>query len=366
MTSKKYFSDLNYSLGNEDTGFEVELLKILKPQKILSIAGCGSRLWPLVAHGAQKIIGIDVAPQQLGISELRLESIKTLTHKEYLIFWGFAPYAAYDYTFERKNLYQKLNLTVETKKYFDQWFEYNQWGSLLYAGKWEKTFSLLSKLVRAMLGRDYDAIFNHRSVESQNTFYQSEFPLKKWKAVLFLLGNKTVFDTLLYKGDFIKKNVPESHFDYYFNNFEQLFTQVRVRDSFFAHLCFHGEIKHEDGNTIEADSEVFESMKRVLNGSCQTVLEPLDLLSAAKKYENENLDFLSLSDVPSYFSGDIERNYLQELRKTLSVGGVAVVRSYLRVPEADLSGFVDITPQFAELIRCEGVQMYRIHIYQKE
>lgn len=366
MSSKKYFSDLNYSLGNEDTGFEVELLRVLKPQNILSIAGCGSRLWPLAAHGAKKVIGIDVAPQQLAISELRLEGIKKLTHKEYLIFWGFAPYAAYDYRFERKNLYKKLELSSETKKYFDRWFEENHWGSVLYAGKWERTFALLSKLVRAMLGKDYAKIFEHRTLESQNSFYHSDFPLKKWKAVLFLLGNKTVFDTLLYKGDFIKKNVSESHFDYYFNNFEQLFTQVLVRDSFFAHLCFHGEITHEDGNTIEADPVVFEQMKKAFSSGCLGVLEPLDLLSAAAKFKNEGLDFLSLSDVPSYFGGDIEKNFMQDLKASLNPGGVAVVRSYLREPQADLSGYVDITPQFSEMIRREGVQMYRIKIYQKE
>jgi len=366
MSSKKYFSDLNYSLGNEDTGFEVELLRTLKPKKVLSIAGCGSRLWPLAAHGAQKVIGIDVAPQQLAISELRLEAIKKLTHREYCLFWGFAPFAAYDYSFERKELYQKLELSSSTQKYFDQWFEDHQWGSVLYAGKWERTFALLSKLVRAMLGKDYDKIFSFRTVEEQNSFYQSDFPMKKWKAVLFLLGNKTVFDTLLYKGDFIKKNVPESHFDYYFSNFEQLFTQVRVRDSFFAHLCFHGEIKHEDGNTIEADPVVFEQMKAAFKDGCYAILEPLDLLSAANKYCDEGLDFLSLSDVPSYFSGDIEKNFMQELKKTLNTGGVAVVRSYLREPEADLTGYIDITPKFSDIIRTERVQMYRIKIYQKE
>lgn len=365
MSTKQYFSDLNYSLGNEDTGLEVEMLKQLRPKKVLSIAGCGSRLWPLGAHGADEVIGIDVAPQQLFISELRLEGIKSFSHQDYLLFWGFPPYGAYDYSFERRKLFDSLDLGEDCRKYFQDLFQKNNFAPLLYEGKWEKTFSLLSKVVRLMLGKEYDGLFRHRTLDEQIKYYESEFPMKKWKSVLFLLGNKAVFDALLYKGDFIKKNVPESHFDYYFGAFERLFTQVLVRESFFAHLCFYGKLAHEDGNTVEAHAEVFERMQKTYSGGAKTQLLGLDLLSAAREFQGADLDFLSLSDVPSYFSGDLERDFMQELRGTLSPNGVAVVRSYLREPEANLEGYADITPQFGDLIAKEGVQMYRIKVYQR-
>jgi S-adenosylmethionine-diacylglycerol 3-amino-3-carboxypropyl transferase len=365
MTTKQYFSDLNYSLGNEDTGFEVELLKILKPKKVLSIAGCGSRLWPLGAHGAEQVIGIDVAPQQIFISELRLEGIKTFSHEEYLKFWGFPPFGAYDYSHERRELFGRLKLSTECRDYFHSYLERINWGPLLYEGKWEKTFALLSKVVRLVLGKDYDGLFQHHELSEQVSYYESSFPLKKWKSVLYILGNKAVFDALLYKGDFIKKNVPESHFEYYFQNYERLFTQVVARSSFFAHLCFYGKLNHSDGNTVEAHKDVFERMKAVYNDGAKAELKKLDLLSAANEHQGAQLDFLSLSDVPSYFSGDLEQNFMQELRGTLSDNGVVVVRSYLREPEANLDGYADITPRFGELIAREGVQMYRIKVYQK-
>ena len=45
--TEKYFKSLNYSLGNEDTTFEVEMVKKLNPKKVLAVAGSGGRSLPL-------------------------------------------------------------------------------------------------------------------------------------------------------------------------------------------------------------------------------------------------------------------------------------------------------------------------------
>src|SRR5690606_39035547 len=137
----------------------VEILKKLRPKKVLSIAGCSSRLWPLAAHGATQVWGIDLAAQQLMISRLRLELIKSVDHKDFLIFMGFPPYTHYDYRAQRKKIFSLLQLDAETKNYFQTLLDKNDWGPLLYLGKWEKTFATLAKVVRTLLGKEYRDIF---------------------------------------------------------------------------------------------------------------------------------------------------------------------------------------------------------------
>lgn len=358
--AQNYFSDLNYSLGNEDTQMEVDILKILKPKKILSIAGCGSRFLPLIAHGPTDAWAIDLADQQLMITRLREELISKLDHKDFLIFMGFAPYTHYDYRSKRRKIFNSLELDHETRAYFDQLLSSNGDGPLLYLGKWERTFATLSKMVRAVFGKEVTGLFEFDQLSDQVDYYHQRFPLKKWKSILYLLGNKTVFDALLYKGDFIRKNVPESHFDYYFNAFEKLFTNVLARQSFFAQLCFFGEIYHEEGNTIEAREDVFYAMKKALLDQTDVHIQKMDLSRVAQDLKGEGLDFLSLSDVPSYFSGELEKNFLQQLKPTLAPGAVVCVRSYLRIPEAIEDGYKDITSRFAQEIMNEKVQMYRV------
>ncbi|PIP89600.1 MAG: hypothetical protein COW01_11525 [Bdellovibrionales bacterium CG12_big_fil_rev_8_21_14_0_65_38_15] len=364
MSSPKYFNSLNYSLGNEDTSFEVGIVNQLNPKNILSIAGCGSRALPLLSCQPDKLVCVDLVESQLALTRLRMTCYLHLNFEQFLIFWGFPPYAAYDYSLERKKLFSKIELSAEDRTYFAPIFEANKWKSILYLGKWEKTFQTLSKALRFIMGKDYDRILSFHSLEEQIHYYENDFPQKRWDAVLFLLGNKPVFNALLYKGDFIKKNVPETHFEYYQSSFDQLFRNGLVRESFFANLCFFGHIAHQDGNTIEAQTINFHAVKSSLESGSKVLTLKKDLLSAAKDFK-EDLEFVSLSDVPSYFSGDIEKNYAQELLPSLRKGALVVLRSYLRVPESNWNGYTDVTTRYSSEISKEKVQMYRIQVFEK-
>lgn len=363
--TQEYFSDLNYSLGNEDTRMEVEIVEKLKPKKIFSIAGCGSRALPLISCGASELICIDVAKPQLLITQLRHKTIKELSYQDFMIFWGFAPYTKTDFSDRRKEMFQRLTLDDEARSYFSEYFSRVNWGSLLYEGKWEKTFAVMSKVVRLILGKHAVKSLQHDDLIKQLHYYNNDFPKSKWRLILFLLGNKSVFNALLYKGDFIKKNVPETHFEYYSEAYERLFTQGLVKESFFMNLCFQGKITSESGNTIEANEENFHACQQALEAGCEVKIWNKDLVSAAKELEGAGIDYASLSDVPSYFSGDLEKNFMQDVLPMMSTGGVVVLRNYLREPEVNTSGYEEITLRFSEEIRRERVQMYKVRIFQK-
>ncbi|WP_127716189.1 DUF3419 family protein [Halobacteriovorax sp. HLS] len=361
---KKYFSDLNYTIGNEDTQMEFEIIQKTKPKNILTIAGSGSRALPLLHKGVQNLYCVDVSRPQLFLTELRKETIKKLSHHDYLAFWGFPPYAAYDYSIKRREIFEGLELSYDCEAYFNKVFAEVKWGSILYLGKWERTFAVFAKIVQKILGKNFDQVFKYHNLSDQIHYYNNDFPLKKWKIILFLLGNKSVFNALLYKGDFIKMNQPQSHFEYYFEAFERLLTHSRARDSFFLNLCFFGKLNHEDANTIETREDCYEIMQKALNANSLVHFLNHDLLSASNKVDKGTIDYISLSDVPSYFSGDLEKNYLQELKPCLKKGAILVLRSYLRVPESNLDGFVDVTPKYSEILAKEKVQMYIVQVFE--
>jgi len=360
----KYFTDLNYTLGNEDTTLEREMIIELKSENVFSIAGSGSRCLPLLNESVKNLYCIDVSSHQLLLTELRMASIKLLEHEDFLKFWGFPPYGGYDYSFWRRDIFEKFELSQDCREYFFRLFNELNWESILYVGKWEKTFGVLAKIVQKVLGKDYNKILKFHNISDQAHFYNNEFTMKKWKVILFLLGNKSVFNALLYKGDFIKKNVSETHFEYYFQAFERLMTDMISRKSFFMNLCFEGKIAHEDGNTVEAEKSCFYSMKNSLDNNVNVELINKDMISAIK--DKKDIDFLSLSDVPSYFSGDLEKNFLNDMAGSIKKDGIVVLRHYLRVANVDTSLFVDITPRFSELISKEKVQMYKVQVLQKK
>lgn len=360
--TKEYFKNLNYSLGNEDTTLEVEMVKRIKPKSILAIAGCGSRAIPLVLDGVENLYCIDVSVQQLYITELRKEAVLKLDFLDYLKFWGFPPHDRGVGKSSRKDLFSKLDLSLECREYFEYLFDSLKWESILYEGKWEKTFILFSKLVPYFLGSDWRGLFEHRDTIAQEKYFREKFPVKRWRFLLTILGNRSMFNALLYKGDFIQKNVKGSHFDYYYAAFTNLMTKNLSRKSFFMSLCFHGGIFHQDANTVEAREDIFNENKQSLINGARVHYLNKDLVSCATLLQYEKVDFLSLSDVPSYFSGELEKNFLQDLKICMNPGAVVVLRYYLRVSNADESGFSDITDQFQDLIDSEMVQMYKIKV----
>lgn len=358
--AQKYFSGLNYTLGNEDTSVEIEMIKELKPKSIFSICGSGGRSLPLMHEGALNLSLSDLSIEQLRLAELRLSTYREFTHEQFLMFWGYYPYSDNNHKSERKELFRKVTLTPKTREFFTQVFSEIDFDSLLYLGKWERTFAVFAKINRVLLGADFDRILRFDNLEDQREYYKNKFPMKRWKALIQILGNKAMFNALLYKGDFITKNSPLSHFDYYFQSFERLFTRDLAQKSFFLQLCFYGKIKSLLGVPVEAQKENYERVHKS-NTLVDYIQE--DFVSFLSKGEKK-YDFLSLSDVPSYFQGDLERDFMQKIKPGLNPGAILVTRYYLRKSECNLDGYVDITENHLKLIELEKVQMYDIRVYK--
>jgi S-adenosylmethionine-diacylglycerol 3-amino-3-carboxypropyl transferase len=230
----------------------------------------------------------------------------------------------------------------------------------LYLGKWERTFQILANINKVFLGLEFDRIMHFDNLEEQKRYYRNEFPIKRWKMVIFLLGNKSLFNALLYKGDFIEKNSKLSHFEYYFNAFDRLFTNDLASKSFFLNLCFYGRINSKNGVPVEAS---VETINRIKENKAKVLYSNEDFVSNLSKGE-QLYDFLSLSDVPSYFKGDYEKNFLQKIKPSLAKDAVIIVRYYLRTSDCNLTDFIDISDQYRNLFDQEKVQMYDIYAYQ--
>ena len=360
----KFFSKLNYTLANEDTEFECRLTSKSNPKRILSVCGSGSRCFPLIAEQTEELICVDLSIEQIYLAKLREQTHKEFSYEDFCLFWGYPPFSAKDFTDKRQSLFESVKLENEVSNYFKNVFTELKWESVLYIGKWEKTFSLFSKIVSKVMGKNVRTkMFSFDDLDEQRKYMMNEFPTFRWKLLVAIIGNKSMFNALLYKGDFIQKNVEDSYLQYYSKAFNNLFYNGLIKNSFFLQLCFYGEIVWDSGNLIEAKEENFLEIKERLKG-CKVTYENCDLIEAIKKYED--LDYISLSDVPSYFSGEIETNFYQEIKPSLSAEALVVNRNYLRIPKSNKTDYKDITDSFEKEIQEEKVQMYRIEVLTNE
>jgi S-adenosylmethionine-diacylglycerol 3-amino-3-carboxypropyl transferase len=361
--AQKYFSTLNYTLANEDTSLEVELLPE-NTDTILSIAGSGGRILPLLSRSPKRVICVDLAEAQLALTELRLSLAREASHAEFLDFFGY-PHAGADRSPEklRQHWVKRLDLRPQTRDFCQAWLSSLDWRSPLYDGRWEKTFQKLSRMVRGITGSAGQGLFECRTLEEQTEYLAARFPHSRWRVVLALLGNAAVFNALLYKGSFPRKNISGSRMRFYQDAYARLFAISPARENFFLQLSFLGELRYPEGNPIECDQEIFAKAKSALQRA-EIIYLKSDAIEAARRQKNQ-IGFFSFSDVPSYFQGDTERQFMQQIRPGLADQALVVVRNYLHVPEqCNIAAYLNLRRQHSRAISREKVQVYDVDVFQ--
>ena len=361
-----YFQNLNYTVGNEDTKLEFDALPS-NASHVVSIAGSGSRILPFLAKAPREITAVDISPLQLSLLKLRLTSMQACSYAEYLSFWGFPQLAEAEVLSpnSRKNLFYSLPLEAGDRKALIPSFENSGWDSILLEGRWEKTFVTLSKIVRLVLGEKWIEQFFEVNDEAEYArWMENKFPHLRWKLILTLVANSKVFNALLYRGNFPGKNISQGYLEFYLSAFSRLFAQGPAQRNYFLQLCFFGKLKYATGLPFDAEEGIFHQAKQNV-GKIKFNFVSGDLVQHLGQLSNPS-DFVSLSDVPSYFKGDLEKNFMQKIRPGLSMGAKVVLRNYLRIPESlDLSGYREVTKNYEGEIARERFQMYDIHFYEK-
>ena len=357
--ANSFFNGLNYTLSNEDTSVEYAVMPE-KAANVLSIAGSGSRVIPLLAKDPGTITCIDTSQEQLYLAELRLEALRALDYEEYLFFLG---YPIQKNNFSRQDLFKRLSLSECAENYFGRFFNQTSWEGVIYDGRWEKTFRKISEVTRGIIGKKGVDVFQVQNKSRYAEYMRTEFPYTRWKLAVTLLGNATLFNSLLYKGNFPQKNLSESYAQFYIRAFDKIFSQGPVCNNYFMQIVILGKIVHESGMPFECNQEIFSKAKEALQHTNIIYIQS-DILN--QNVTLPSADFISLSDIPSYLGGERERNFLQLLKNRLNNNGIIVSRYYMHIPqEVDYTGFENITNDYAQAVENDKVQMYTIEILKK-
>lgn len=342
-----YFNKLNYSLSNEDSRVEFEIAKRNNPQSILSIAGSGSRCLPFLALEPQKLMIVDSSFEQILFVKLKYALIKKLDLNEYQNFFFVDDFK------KREEKIELLDLKLDEIKALKLINFLNKNEKAYLWGTWEKTFVFFSKIVRFFFKNEL--LLNLVNSKDPYLFYKEHIDGLKWKLVLSLVGNKALFNALLYKGSFVKKNMEGSYLEYYYRAFDRLF-KLDVKKSSFVQLCFLGEILYEDAYPLDFCEPYFTKIK---NSKTHVEFIKDDILNVNGQY-----DLISLSNVPCYFSSENEKNYLTKLN-TLNPK-IIIERNYLREPKVNQSSFKETSQGYLDLFEKELVQMYKFRVFSQE
>lgn len=362
--SHTYFENLNYTMSNEDTSLEYEVLDMNKNQ-VVTIASSGSRVLPLFAKNPKNISICDFSKEQLALTMTRVESVKLLNYEDFLAFWGY-PGPKKLFNSQRKKIFYHMQIDDEYKQIMESIFNSNQWEPLIYYGKYEKTLIRYNSILTRLFGKKHIKKLKSFKKHSEfKNYLESEFPKHKWKTLVFILGSAPVLNKLLYQGQLPKKNLNISHYKYFKNIFDNLFSIYTPRESFFLQMIFFGRLIDMKGAPIETDKKLFSKMKEGISNS-NISYHHGELFNSIKAIDNP-IDFISFSDILSYFPADLENIYLQKIYGKLNTNAITVHRYYLNVHKnLDTTGFTKETHKYSKMISNENTQIYYIDIYKKD
>lgn len=366
METEKYFDDLNYSLSNEDTRIEYELLPE-GAQRVFSIAGSGARCLPLLAKNPKHLDVVDMSENQIFLFELRWRATQVMSYEEWLFFMGYRGgiQAWSEGDDSRFELFEKINLSTAARNYW--LLRRSGWENqgFLRLGRWEKHFQRVGGIFRNFLKCDFSPIFKAQTIPEQLVAYEKFWPHRRFKALMQVVASEFVFNKFLYKGHFSgagdRRTESRSPSTFLLEELYRLFQTQLVRKNYFLQILFLGEIRYEEGLPWEAHRHIFEAIK---SSKAEVTMRVGNLLEELPRHA---YDFISLSDTISYLPEEDARNILHKLHPGLNVeSSLVVIRSFLRAPrKINYEGWIECLDKNEWAHRIDGSGVYQFHIFKK-
>ncbi len=355
MSSAFFGNWLTYSLGNEDTSIEMRLLPEASDH-VLAVAGSGGRIIPLLAQHPRRITCVDVSQPQLLLTEIRLAALRALTLEEYRAAFGFPVPAVSPSHIDA--LWCKVQLSDQARTFL-RTARQNPRG-LLYQGKFEIALGKLACVNRLLTGTAGRAVFETRTLDEQAEYLKQQFPWRRWQAVVRLLGNASVLDNLIYRGNFPKANIGVSPTRFYLEALNRLLRTRLARANYLLQMLFFGRVRYAECQVPEFNNAVFEAAKRAIH-TVQIDFQLGSIISVAR-HLTPPCNYVSLSDVPSFLAEST--SYLAHLKAGLVVGARIVARGHLHLVKPEAHGFRRLDELSRQAQRDDNTQMWHFDVYE--
>lgn len=316
--SKNYFFKLNYSLANEDTRIECDLLPH-GTRSVLVVPSSGAQALPLLSKNPESMDIVDISIDQLYLTEIRLCAMRALNYQDWLFFMGYKldiyPASA------REEMFKSLNLSLDCYHYWKQ--HKIKWLNMgfIYLGKWERFFLKLGSISKTLMMVRFDKFFEFQDLDEQKKYYLKHWPQKRFRLFLKLAASPEFMNRFLYRGSFAgKKNSTAEHLEM---RYRSLFLNHLMKKNFFMQFLFLGKMT---SFPLEAHEDCFLLAKKSTTKLCY-IHSSITEAMIKKPY-----NFYHLSDVLSYMKEDEAESILSYSHPDSPDNALVISRLFMRGP----------------------------------
>ncbi len=338
--NRGFTSTLNYTSVNEDWRTEAAALRPGPGDVVLAISGAGRPL-DLLALDAARVVAIDVAPAQNALLELEAAAIAALPFDDYVRLLGLVegdPRWRLDRLAELEGAMSRRAVTF--------WRDHRRLveAGVLYQGRWERFFRILSRIARAARPRTIRTLMEFTELEAQRQFVAERWDRPWWRAMYQAALCRPVL-RLLYRDPGFYAHADVRAATHVYARMRASLGRVLARDSFMLSLVLTGRLAATD------------LPPRLTREGCARIRARLDRLEILTSDVVDHLErgdasgafsCFSLSDVPSYLSQPAFERLLAGLERCATPGARFCIRLFLSRPR-----FPD---RAARLVRDPGLE----------
>jgi S-adenosylmethionine-diacylglycerol 3-amino-3-carboxypropyl transferase len=272
-------------------------------------------------------VAIDANPNQNHLLRLKMKALQRLEYTDYAAFIGLFPGS------ERSRLAVLGELSKDLPEETRPWIWRGREAILrgiLYQGRWERFYRLVSKLAHLMRGRAIDRLFSFNELEEQRRFVREQWDCFWWRRTFDLLCSTGVSRWFL--GDpAYYAHVDVSVGQFLYGRMKASLERTLARNNFMLSLVFRGRLSEED-LPPHLTPAGFETIRGRLD---RIRIETRDLISYVEAEDSPCFSRFSLSDVPSFLTQGSFARLLHALPRRASPAARGVIRQFLtrqRVP----------------------------------
>ena len=322
-SDKKVFKDILYAQCWEDPRIDREAFHTTSDDVVFSITSGGCNVLAFLLDNPQKVIALDLNPQQNFLLDLKIAAFKALSYEEFLEFMGVKK------SKDRFQLYKRIRdlLSADSARYWDGQRKKIQQG-IIHSGRYETYMRLLKRIVITPLV----------SRKTLMQFFETEDPLeravlfhKKWENLRWWFLTRVMLsrrlNTLFFDKAFFAYLDEKFSFGKHFaEKAKRAITQLPVKENHFLSYILLGKFYDEDNLPQYMKRENYDVIHsrvdriEIVTDSCENYFSSLPDSSISK---------FNFSNIFEWMSDDAYENLLRETVRVAKDKAVLTYRNLL-------------------------------------
>jgi S-adenosylmethionine-diacylglycerol 3-amino-3-carboxypropyl transferase len=307
---------IRYSQVWEDHRVLCDGLDIGPEDDVLSIASSGCNLMALLLAGAKSVTAIDMSPAQIALVELKIASIRMLTHETFVGFMGVGEPAM-----SRVDTYRLLRpeLTSMAQEFWDTHLEDIETG-VIHCGRFDKYLRLFQQkyLPTVWPQGTCERLLDADSLQEQRRIYESECDSEEFRQLFCWFAGREMIATSGRDPAQLKYVGLGDLGKHFLQRFRHSLVNVSTAGNYYMEYNLLGRYRDIKAGPVYLRAENFARLKGLVD-KIHLVTDELEryLCSQARG----SFSKANLSDVFEYMSDDASQHMFEVLASNLRGGG---------------------------------------------